>query len=61
MSITQDGAAIGARLKAAILRARVARGAKPTLDVSGRIGGADVQIGVSSGKPTVSVSREWRF
>ena len=52
---------VGASLRAAILRARVARGAKPTLDVSGRIGGADVQIGVSGGKPSIAVSREWRF
>lgn len=56
-----DSAQVGVRLRAAILRARVARGAKPTLDVSGRIGGAEVRIGVSGGKPAVSVSREWRF
>jgi hypothetical protein len=52
---------VGARLKAAILRARVARGQKPTVEAVGRIGGADVRIGVSGGKPAVSVSREWRF
>ena len=52
---------VGAKLRAAILRARVARGSKPTLDVSGRIGGADVRIGVSGGKPAVSLTREWRF
>ena len=61
MSFTQDGAEVGANLRAAILRARVARGAKPEIDASGRIGGADVRIGVSGGKPAVSVSREWRF
>lgn len=61
MSADQNGAEIGVSLKAAILRARVARGQKPAASVSGSIGGADVSIGVDGGKPTVNVSREWRF
>jgi len=61
VTANQDGAEIGVNLKAAILRARVARGEKPTVEAVGRIGGADVRLGVSGGKPAVSVSREWRF
>jgi hypothetical protein len=48
-------------LKAAIIRARFAQGKKPTLDVSGRIGGADVVLGVEGGKPSVTISKGWRF
>lgn len=59
--MTTDGAAIGVKLREAIMRARVARGEKPTLEASGRIAGADVVVGVSNGKPAVTISRGWRF
>ena len=61
MSANQNEAEIGVSLKAAILRARVARGQKPEISLEGNIGGARVSAGVSDGKPTVNVSREWRF
>lgn len=50
---------IGVQLRQAILRARVARGEKPSLEAVGRIGGADVAIGVNNGKPTLSVSKSF--
>lgn len=61
MTATQDGAEIGTRLKAAIIRARVARGEKPTFEASGKIGGVDFTAGVSGGKPAVSVTKTWKF
>lgn len=61
MRANLDSAEVGVNLRAAILRARVARGEKPAIDASGRIAGADVRIDVVGGKPSVSVSREWRF
>ncbi len=61
MTANLDGAEVGVRLRAAILRARVARGQKPTIEAVGKIGGADVRVDVSGGKPALQVSREWRF
>lgn len=58
MSANQDEAEIGVSLKAAILRARVARGEKSSVSLEGNIGVARVSAGVTDGKPTVSARWE---
>lgn len=50
---------IGVQLRQAIIRARVARGEKPSFEAAGRIGGADVTIGINNGKPTLGVSKSF--
>ena len=61
MTANQDGAEIGARLRAAILRARVARGSKPEVSVSGQSGGLTWSVGATDGKPRVGLTFERRF
>ena len=61
MTANRDGAEIGVRLRAAILRARVARGAKPEIAITGGSGGLTWSVGASGGKPAVGVTWEGRL
>jgi hypothetical protein len=55
-----NGAEIGVSLRAAILRARVARGAKPEIAITGKSGGLTWSVGAQGGKPSVGVAWEGR-
>lgn len=52
---------VGAQLKAAILRARVARGQKPEVSISGQSGQVTWSVGAQGGKPSVGVAWNGRF